>query len=64
MMFSCKCLQVTPIEHYFYGIYKCVAKNVYGEVFHTISLQEARAPSEILQATQKVITGIKHTHIC
>lgn len=55
-------MQVTPVEHYFYGMYKCIAKNVHGEVFHTISLQEARSPSEILQATREVITGMKHVY--
>lgn len=50
-------LLVTPVDPYFYGAYKCIAKNVHGEVSHTIRLQEAHVPSEIHQVKDGVITA-------
>lgn len=50
-------LIVKPVESHFYGLYKCIAKNIHGEVSHSISLQEARVPSGILQARREVITA-------
>jgi len=50
-------LLVTPTEKRFYGIYKCIARNIHGEVFHLITLSEAHEPSEVLQALMDVITA-------
>ncbi|KAG8268649.1 axonal fasciculation [Homalodisca vitripennis] len=50
-------LLVTPIDSRFYGTYKCIARNVHGEVFHLISLSEAHVPTEVLQAVLDVITA-------
>ncbi|KAL1138703.1 hypothetical protein AAG570_008765 [Ranatra chinensis] len=50
-------LLVTPSDPRFYGVYKCVAKNILGEDFHAITLREAHVPSEILQAKLDVITA-------
>lgn len=50
--------QVTPSDPKFYGVYECVAHNIHGIVKHEIKLQQAHAPSEILQAKMDVVTGI------
>lgn len=53
-------VQVTPIDVRFYGTYKCTARNIHGEVWHEIKLQEAHVPSEVLQALLDVVTGKFH----
>ncbi|XP_054257112.1 fasciclin-2-like isoform X1 [Macrosteles quadrilineatus] len=50
-------LLVTPVDLKYYGVYKCTARNVHGEVWHTIKLTEATAPGQILQAILDVITA-------
>lgn len=48
---------MTPSDEKFYGAYKCVAKNVHGEDYHVIRLQEAHEPSDIIQSKLGVVTG-------
>ncbi|XP_065347050.1 fasciclin-2 isoform X4 [Cloeon dipterum] len=50
-------LQIIPIDRRYYGVYKCVGKNIHGEAQHDILLREAHPPSEILQAKREVITA-------
>lgn len=48
---------VTPSDEKFYGAYKCVAKNIHGESYHVIRLQEAHEPSDIIQSKLGVVTA-------
>ncbi|RZF35790.1 hypothetical protein LSTR_LSTR009206 [Laodelphax striatellus] len=50
-------LLVTPTDSKYYGMYKCVATNTHGTAYHTIRLQEARVPGNILQAKLELATA-------
>lgn len=50
-------LQVTPVDSRFYGKYRCTARNQHGIAWHEINLQEARIPSDVIQAKVEIATA-------
>lgn len=60
--------QVTPLEKNYYGIYKCVAKNLHGDAFIEIFLKEAFPPGPLSSVKEDIVTGkiyvfINHAHL-
>ncbi|XP_025420023.1 fasciclin-2-like isoform X1 [Sipha flava] len=50
-------LLVTPVDPRYYGVYKCLAKNIHGENSALITLREAHRPSKVSQAKFDVVTA-------